>query len=161
MSLPWDRVQLFKRRFREDLFDVTLWDRNKYYPEYYKNADSVVFLLPDFSFQYEIGDLPIGVRRELNEAIREGKKIYLGYITASGDYKIYNASADNYAVMIKGIPGSGDLIFSEKPLPKFVSPGVPTREGIQDFYIQRDSSNYTLKGSTGMLESDRRLLLLM
>jgi len=154
MSLPWDKVQLFKRRFREDMFDVTLWDRKIYHPEYYKNADTVVFLLPYFSFEYKIDDLPIGVRREFVEAIRNGKKIHVGYITASGDYKIYNANFDKYAEMIKGIPGSGDNIFSEKSLPKFVSPGVPTSEWNQDFYIP-------VKGPTSILESDRRLLLLI
>jgi hypothetical protein len=154
MSLPWDKVQLFKRRFREDLFDVTLWDRKEYHREHYKNADTVVFLLPDFSFEYEICYLPIGVKRELTESVRDGKKIYLGFITVTGDYKIYNANVDGYGYFIKGIPGTGDGIFAEKPLPNFVSPGVSTSEWNQDLYIP-------VKGFTDMIESDRRLLLLM
>ena len=154
MSIPWNRVQIFKQRFREDRFDVTLWDRKEYHLEHYKNAYSIVFILPDFTFEYDIDSLPIGVKRELSESVRDGKKIYLGYITVTGDYKIYNAEVDKWSHTIKGIKGTGDSIFAEKPLPNFVSPGVPTREGSQDFYIP-------VKGSTGMIESDRRLLLLM
>lgn len=154
MSLPWDKVQLFKRRFREDVFDVTLWDRKEYHREHYKNAYSIVFILPDFTFEYDIDSLPIGVKKELTESVRDGKNIYLGYITVTGDYKIYNAEVDNWSHTIKGIKGTGDRIFAEKPLPNFVSPGVSTSEWNQNLYIP-------VKGFTDMIESDRRLLLLM
>lgn len=169
LSLPWNKVQLFKRRFREDLFDVTLWNRNDYHPEYYRNSPSVVFLLPDFEWSYNIDELPIGVKRELREAIHDGKKIYLGYITSAGDYKIYKAVVDEYAETISGIKGSADSIFDEKvehlDLSQFKSPGVYIREGMEDFSgsmmaSDRDTFSYAVKASYDILQ-DRRLLLLM
>jgi hypothetical protein len=171
LSLPWNKVQLFKRRFREDLFDVTLWDRKEYHPEYYRNAPSVVFLLPDFEWGYDIDVLPNGVKREIREAIHDGKKIYLGYITSAGDYKIYNAEVDEdeYAEYISGIKGTADKIFEEKvehlDLSQFKSPGVYIREGMEDFsgsmIQERDSYAYAVKASYDDLVGDRRLLLLM
>ena len=170
LSLPWNKVQLFKRRFREDLFDVTLWDRKEYHPEYYRNAPSVVFLLPDFEWEYDIDELPNGVKREVREAIHDGKKIYLGYVTAAGDYKIYKAIVDEYAEYISGIKGSADSIFDEKvehlDLSQFKSPGVYTREGMEDFSgsmmaSDRDTFSYAVKASYESTYQDRRLLLLV
>jgi hypothetical protein len=167
LSLPWDKVQLFKRRFREDLFEVTLWDRETYRPEHYKNADSVLFLLPDFSFDDYIEDLPNGVRRELQDAILDEKKIYVGYITSSGDYKIYNSNVDEYRETISGIQGTGDNIFKEK-----VDLSIPPRNKFNDelfndeldfslLISDRDSYAYAVKASYHDLIGDRRLLLLM
>lgn len=111
MSLNWDKVQLFKRRFSTEKYDVSLWDRKNYDPRLFEEADSVVFLLPDFSFDYDIDDLPVGVRKEVKQAVKEGKYIYLGYVTAGGDYNIYNAKVE-YSE-IKGVQGTANKIFNE------------------------------------------------
>jgi len=110
LSLDWGRVQLFKRRFSEDKFNVTLWDRENYFPQYFKEADSVVFLLPYFSWTSPVSDLPVGVRKELREAIEAKKKLYLGYVS-DGNFNIYNAEVTDGK--FSGISGTANAIFNE------------------------------------------------
>jgi hypothetical protein len=114
LSLPWDEVQRFKRRFIIGGYDISLWDRNTYQPHLFKEADSIIFLLPNFDFEYNTADLPIGLKKELKDALEANKKIYIGYATSSGEYNIYNAEANSY--QLKGIKGTANKIFDEKSI---------------------------------------------
>jgi hypothetical protein len=169
MTLNWSSVQLFKKRFPEREFQVTLWDRNQFFPEYFKEAKEVVFFLPDWEFSSHIEDLPVGVKRELKEAVREGKKIYLGYITKSGDYNIYEAEIIS-GTIISGKKGTANMIFdsteadSSNFIPKSV---IYETDGYKASH--RDTFSYAKKVSlvdcSGSLfedvDQDERLLLML
>jgi hypothetical protein len=158
MSIPWTSVQLFKKRFPEKDFEVKLWDRKDFYPEYFQNANEVVFMLPDNEFNYSIDSLPIGVKRELKEALRSGKKTYVAYITSGGDYNIYEAEANG--LIFGGVKGTANTIFNntEADRKNFIyetdSYKVPHYGS-----FERDTFNYAVKVKHN--EPDRRLLLMM
>lgn len=111
LSLDWSTVQLFRRRFPEKEFEVNLWDRQRqnYNPRYFEDAEDVVFLLPNFTFNCPVSKLPTGVARELREAVEENKNIYVGYITATGDYNIYKGTI--LSGDITGVKGTANSIF--------------------------------------------------
>lgn len=108
---------LLNENFKIPYSHISFWDRKSAYDQKsFDSADAVVFILPNFSFdstkvklRYEI---PIGVRSELNLAIKQEKKICIAYKTASGEINIYNVS---YTVgripkdyTIKGIAGTSN-----------------------------------------------------
>ena len=108
---------LLNENFKIPYSHISFWDRKSAYDQKtFDSADAVVFILPNFSFdstKVKLGyEIPIGVRSELNLAIKQEKKIYIAYKTASGEINIYNVS---YTVgripkdyTIKGIAGTSN-----------------------------------------------------
>lgn len=108
---------LLNENFKIPYSHISFWDRKSAYDQRaFDSADAVVFILPNFSFdsaKVKLGyEIPIGVRSELNLAIKQEKKICIAYKTASGEINIYNVS---YTVgripkdySIKGIAGTSN-----------------------------------------------------
>ena len=94
-------------------FDVKYWTRGSYDPSLLNNADIFVFLTPDNSFNINKERLPVGVRRELETAIRQGKHIFMVYQNGQGEYNFYktNLSLDPNCDMIRGQAGTTSDIF--------------------------------------------------
>lgn len=81
------------------------WERGTRYDQrYFDTSDAYLFILPGNKFDCVSGELPIGLKRELQDAYESGKKIYVGYIAKDGCYNIY--SADTNGRNIKGIAGT-------------------------------------------------------
>ena len=88
------------------------WDRSKpnvYDTKWLDEADVVIFALPNNAFTATVASMPIGCRRELKRARLLGKKIYIVYQVASGDYHFYKAEVKNG--WINGISGSSSMIY--------------------------------------------------
>ena len=108
---------LLNENFKIPYSHISFWDRKSAYDQKsFDSANAVVFILPNFSFdstKVKLGyEIPIGVRSELNLAIKHEKKICIAYKTASGEINIYNVS---YTVgripkdyTIKGIAGTSN-----------------------------------------------------
>jgi len=108
---------LLNENFKIPYSHISFWDRKSAYDQKsFDSADAVVFILPNFSFdsaKVKLGyEIPVGVRSELNLAIKQEKKICIAYKTASGEINIYNVS---YTVgripkdySIKGIAGTSN-----------------------------------------------------
>jgi hypothetical protein len=108
---------LLNENFKIPYSHISFWDRKSAYDQKsFDSADAVVFILPNFSFdsaKVKLGyEIPVGVRSELNLAIKQEKKICIAYKTASGGINIYNVS---YTVgripkdySIKGIAGTSN-----------------------------------------------------
>jgi hypothetical protein len=108
---------LLNENFKIPYSHISFWDRKSQYDQnLFDYADAVVFILPNFSFdstKVKLGyEIPIGVRSELNLAIKQEKKICIAYKTASDEINIYNVS---YTVgripkdyTIKGIAGTSN-----------------------------------------------------
>lgn len=108
---------LLNENFKIPYSHISFWDRKSAYDQKaFDSADAVVFILPNFSFdsaKVKLGyEIPIGVRSELNLAIKQEKKICIAYKTASGEINIYNVSytigriPKDYS--IKGIAGTSN-----------------------------------------------------
>ena len=81
------------------------WERGtKYDQRYFDTSDAYLFILPGNKFECVSGELPIGLKRELEAAYESGKKIYVGYIAKDGSYNIY--SAETNGRNIRGIAGT-------------------------------------------------------
>ena len=108
---------LLNKNFKIPYSHISFWDRKSAYDQKsFDSADAVVFILPNFSFdstKVKLGyEIPIGVRSELNLAIKHEKKICIAYKTSNGTINIYNVS---YTVgripkdySIKGIAGTSN-----------------------------------------------------
>ncbi len=94
---------------------VRCWDRR--YPSCYsstwiKEADVVIFALPNNGFRSRIDDLPSGCKKELRRAMTLGKEIYIVYQVKDGSYKFYKADVKSGPYgWIEGVSGSsGSLL---------------------------------------------------
>ena len=88
LSVPKERLLEMVDFLTNLNISLTYWDREHYVKEYYELCDVVVFALPDNSFKYTIDKLPIGVKKEVREAIKDKKPILLIYKSLNG-YKLY------------------------------------------------------------------------
>jgi hypothetical protein len=87
------------------------WERGSIYDQnMFDTSDAYLFILPYNRFKADNSDLPIGLRRELLSAYKTGKKIFIGYITKSGEYTVYSAKTNGSD--IEGIPGTTHEISS-------------------------------------------------
>lgn len=99
------------------------WGRrsNRYSEEKFYESDAYLFILPHNKFKASNDELPIGLKRELKTAHETGKRIFVGYITKSGDLSIYSARTNGRD--IEGIPGTTHEISSlgldVEKLPKY------------------------------------------
>ena len=119
MSVPMVHLceveDLLNEKFHIPYSHISFWDRKSQYDQnLFDSADAIVFILPNFSFdstKVKLGyEVPIGVRSELNLAIKQQKKICIAYKTANTGINIYNVSwtvgriPKDYT--IKGIAGT-------------------------------------------------------
>jgi hypothetical protein len=100
------------KKLRINGINTVYWDRStpyKYHPKWLSEADVVIFALPNNAFKTPIANIPFGCRRELKRAQLLGKKIYIVYQIASGDYHFYKAEIKHG--WINGIGGTGNMIY--------------------------------------------------
>jgi len=91
-------------------YDVYYWNRKeKYNSDWLQSADVFIIVLPNNRFNYAIDELPIGVKRELKEAMLYNKKIFLAYRNTSGNICFYETHITS--VLIEGKPGTTDKIY--------------------------------------------------
>jgi hypothetical protein len=104
VALDWGTVLKFKNKLAAKGYDVKLWERDgRYSDDWLNSADAVIFLLPELNWRYEFHNLPIGLKRELNRAYAQSKKLFIGYKTQLGDYNVYEANFNLSANIISGI----------------------------------------------------------
>jgi hypothetical protein len=109
----WDTVTSFKRRLKDEGFEVSVWDRKSRYDQReFDNSEAVVFLLPNNKFKALGRELPNGLISELSRAYAQNKMIYVGYVTSAGEYNIYNSDTDGR--YIHAISGSANNLFALK-----------------------------------------------
>ena len=76
----------------------------------FNSADSMVIILPGKA--WDSNHLPVGCRRELAEAIKQGKPIFLGYQKKDGTWGVYDARITNIGggqYFVKGVPCTDPL----------------------------------------------------
>ena len=112
-SLDWDTVMKFKRKLINGDVIAKNWDRipGSYRQSDFNKSDAVLFLLPKNKFRYTKDELPIGLEVELSRACALSKPLFIGYITTTGSYNIYNAKFDG--IKIEGVTGTADDIFRD------------------------------------------------
>lgn len=95
ISIPEGELQrILNRLERFDFKDTSIkhWIRNTvYYPQVLTNADAVVIVLPGLRWVHS-SDLPIGVARELDIAVKMKKPIFLAYKNMHDDINFYEAA---------------------------------------------------------------------
>lgn len=99
ISIPQSDLDKVATLLRQNSIEPDYWIRNcGYYDKDLINDtyDGVVFMLPNNRFNYSTHDLPVGVKKELSIAHSAGKKIYLAYKNAIGNYNIYKTEQDFY-----------------------------------------------------------------
>ena len=103
------------KQITKGLSHCEYWRKGTYYsPETVKKADIFVFAHTSNEFNFNIKQLPSGVQKELNKAIRLGKSIYYLYYTMGSTipnyYKIIMNPVSGY---IAGVAGSSSRFFAE------------------------------------------------
>jgi hypothetical protein len=131
ISLKWDTVCDFDEAISEESIvpvEIKAWDRHtKYDQKDLDESDAVVFLLPKNDFRCAYGDMPIGLRTELARAYAMSKPIFVGYLTRSGEYNIYDAETNGKS--IEGVAGTAGSIYQRLLAPE---PKKKTLESIED-----------------------------
>ena len=113
MSIPWSSVTETKTLLEKHFNNVTVWDRNygNYQAPDFGNANIVVFMLPLNKFGYTKIHLPNGLKKELEEAIANGKQMYIAYKLADGKLSIYESRVNGG--VFEAISGTSGNIFEE------------------------------------------------
>jgi len=112
ISIDWSTVQCFESEIKKRGFGVSYWERwSKYSNTDLDSSAAVVFILPKNQFECGHSELPIGLKTELSRAYAQGKKIYLGYVTSTGSYNIYDVNTNGK--YIKGISGTANDIYGD------------------------------------------------
>jgi hypothetical protein len=101
---------------------ATHWKRGSfnYDPTMLATADVVIIVHPNNSFDFRLEELPVGVRKEFDEAIKLNKKVLLAYHGVISDsYNFY--TMDIGRDKAKGLAGTGNtlalLAATQKPMP--------------------------------------------
>jgi len=123
MSIPLEHLgeveQLINQKYAIPCSHISYWNRTSAYNDNeFNNADAVVIILPNFSFDStkikREWYVPIGVHRELQESEKQSKKVYIAYKTADGTLNLYQASyscgngGQFHNTKIKGIAGTSN-----------------------------------------------------
>lgn len=123
MSIPLEHLgeveQLINQKYAIPCSHISYWDRTSAYNDNeFNNADAVVIILPNFSFDStkikREWYVPIGVHRELQEAEKQSKKVFIAYKTADGTLNLYQASyscgngGQFHNTKIKGVAGTSN-----------------------------------------------------
>lgn len=112
ITVDWSIVQRFDLELTKKKLKVTYWERSsKYNHKLLDDADAVIFILPGIQFKATCDTLPIGLKTELSRAYALNKKIYVGYVTSTGSYNIYNADTDGKS--IEGVGRTSNTIYGE------------------------------------------------
>jgi hypothetical protein len=100
-------------------FSLTYWNREYYVEEYYNLCDVMIVALPNNTFRYSIEDLPIGVKKEVKEAIKDKKPILLIYKSSNG-YRLYKVDIiKNYILGIASTHKEAfDILLKDYSQPK-------------------------------------------
>jgi hypothetical protein len=121
MSVPMEHLRevedLLNERHGIPYRFISFWDRKSAYDQnQFNQADAVVVILPNFSFDStkikREWHVPIGVHRELQIAEKQSKKIFLAYKTTEGVLQFYAANifiglGDQHTdTVIKGMAGT-------------------------------------------------------
>ncbi len=110
MSLDWDTVMKFKLKLLDSGAVVKHWDRHSKYSQCdLDESDAVLFLLPRNQFRCDVHDMPTGLKVEFANAYAQGKSLFIGYITATGSYNIYDTKF--YDGKFEGISGTANDIY--------------------------------------------------
>lgn len=137
ISLKWDTVCDFVEAISEESkvpVEIKVWDRyGKYEAKDLDESDAVVLLLPRNDFRCAYIEMPDGLRSELTRAYALNKPIYVGYLTRSGDYNIYEARTDGKS--IEGVTGTAGSIYRKVLAPDPKKKAVAT----DDYYEFYDS----------------------
>ena len=140
----WSTVMRFHDKLKQKFTDVRVWDReSRYVQKDFDDAGHVVFILPNNKFKADFYELPVGVKKELHDAITQNKKIYIAYKSLDGEF-IYNAKSNGRN--IEGITGTWDNIFTDLP-PEIGKKGIDALAEIGKL-LQGDYTSVTL-GSNG------------
>jgi len=130
------------------------WERGtRYDQKMFDTSDAYLFILPYNKFKAGNSELPIGLKRELDAAHKTGKKIFVGYITKSGEFAIYLASSNGY--YIEGIPGTTHEISS------MVDNVVTTKYDPTTFEETTYLNGEKVKTDTNYTFDERALLMLL
>jgi hypothetical protein len=110
----WSTVMRFHDILKQKYTDVKVWDRgSRYFQKDFDDAGHVVFVLPNNKFKASFHELPVGVKKELHDAVTQNKKIYIAYTTKDFGNFIYDAKSDGRN--IEGIGGTANKIFLKLP----------------------------------------------
>lgn len=98
------------------------WNRleNYHYKEAIDKCNAFVLILPNNSSNCPVNNLPPGCVRELNQAVAQGRPLYIGYKTTQGEYNTYKAEI--IGNNITGMAGTSDFLkdavqaFDNEPL---------------------------------------------
>lgn len=119
MTVPMEHLrevkELIQLRYEIPGNFISFWDRKSAYDQnVFNNAEAVVVILNDFAFDSSKSDyiIPIGVHRELQEADKQHKNVFLAYKRKTdGVLNLYNATYllgrgnDYKSTQIKGSAG--------------------------------------------------------
>jgi 3-methyladenine DNA glycosylase AlkC len=92
VTLDWAEVMSVSKRINLSGFNVrtTYWDRKGYYNRSsVSECDIFVFMTPNNDWEFNMNTLPVGVKREYEEAIRLNKPVFMVYRNMEGDYNLY------------------------------------------------------------------------
>jgi len=127
--------------------EASFWQRNtKYDPNNLKNADAVLFILPENKFKMPFMTLPSGCFKELNTAVELKKPIFLLYKSSFGIY-VYSTAIDT---MFSGIPGSSsefrDFVIQHNEQLR------PKKDELTDLWVNlTNCGTEKVSGASGML----------
>lgn len=139
------------------LFRVTYWDREQYFKSDLDEADIFILMLPGNAWEYPIGALPVGCRKELDIARKANKKIFIAYKNKAGEYNIYSSNIyySQSCEMIQGLTGSTTSLYnclkllkSENAEPvetKYVDPYLDPNSPIHYMNIEEIANRYGFK----------------
>lgn len=184
LSIPQWQLDLVQKRLRDAGNTAVFWERGTTYGEKEKGwidyCDAFVIVLPEFAWQYVRRDLPIGCKKELDQAIVKGKPIYVAYRGQTNNaLAVYQADISVNA-HIRGISqtfsclGQTNLqpLSFVKPEEELVLNGMKFSSIEQKLNLEKVVRNHDLLENSKVVEYcctfefefhsyDRRLLLLM
>ena len=152
----WSTVMRFHDKLKQKFTDVKVWDReSRYVQKDFDDAGHVVFILPNNKFKADFYELPVGVKKELHDAITQNKKIYIAYKTKDFGNFIYDAKTNGRN--IEGIGGTGDKIFTDllpdksidavEEIRKMLCGELQPRKSVKERYGSNPCAEITLPNS--------------
>jgi hypothetical protein len=118
MSVPMEHLSevedLLYKKYDIPFGHISFWNRKSEYDQRaFDQSEAIVVILNDFAF--DSSNIPVGVHRELRDADKQHKKVFLAYKRKSdGALNLYTANYilgrgnDFQSTMIKGVAGAFD-----------------------------------------------------
>lgn len=123
-------------------YSTSYWDRQVYISKDFDEADTLVVILPGQKFQCTEIDMPNGVKKDIKEALIQGKNIYLAYKTAGNGFQFYNMTIQSHfygglsGTFDKALPpynASYNSFLTKMVLVEFPEPAIPQEvSSVQD-----------------------------